>query len=185
VALQSWSDFKVRALPSVNWQEVGLILTLDPGETTGWSRWLHGELYDCGQYPTGQNPAAMVELIRDLHLASPPEDEWDKGFAPTAMLSLERIVYEEYRIRGNRAQEHVGSEVVTIQHIGAIKVVADMLNLPLTKQTAGMAKGFATDAKLRRWELYQSGQKHANDAIRHGVYFHLFGLPKQPAHRTP
>lgn len=86
----------------------------------------------------------------------------------------ETIVYEEYRIRGNKAKQHIGSEVFTIQHIGVIRAVADDLGANIVKQSAGMAKTFATDVKLRRWGLYQPNKRHANDAIRHGVYFHLF-----------
>ena len=140
---------------------------MDPGETTGWALFRHGQLQAWGQWPT-PGPADLADSIYALTAEAGP---------------LSRLVYEEYRVRGNKFNEHVGSEVVTIQHIGAIKVVADELGVPLTKQTAGMAKGFATDAKLRNWGLYQRGLKHANDAIRHGVYYLLFAygrrLPNQ------
>jgi hypothetical protein len=96
---------------------------------------------------------------------------------------LDLILFEEYRVRGNKFKEHVGSEVVTIQNIGAVKVVADELAVPLAKQSAGMAKGFATDAKLRRWGLWQTNQRHANDAVRHGVYYLLFKYaPEKRSH---
>lgn len=143
------------------------MLCLDPGETTGWARFLDGDLLDCGQEATGDRPALMAELVYELSVF----EATDQG--------LSRIVYEEYRVRGNKYNEHVGSEVVTIQHIGAIKVVADELGVPLTKQTAGMAKGFATDRKLKAWGLWQSGLKHSNDAIRHGVYWLLFGAGRK------
>lgn len=176
IEVQPWLDFLERARPSVDWQEVGLVLVLDPGETTGWALFDHGDLRDFGQEPTGQDPAAMVALVRQHH-AFDRSREHDFRY-------LERLVYEEYRVRGNRFKEHVGSEVITIQHIGAIKVVADELNIPLTKQTAGMAKGFATDTKLRHWGLYQKGMRHANDAIRHGIYYLLYGSERHDPRST-
>jgi hypothetical protein len=145
---------------------VGHVLTLDPGETTGWALFDKGQLVEGGQWRT-LSPAILADRIAEVI-----------GEVP----NLSLIVYEEYRVRGNKFKEHVGSEVVTIQHIGAIKVVADELGIPLVKQTAGMAKGFATDAKLRRWGLYQPNQRHFVDAIRHGCYWLLFAAGRTRPH---
>lgn len=155
---QDWLGFLRVARPVLDLGRLGWILTLDPGETTGWSLWEEGQLVEAGQEATGQNPALMVEFIRAV------DDQH----------ALSTVVYEEYRIRPNKASQHIGSEVITIQHIGAIKVATDMMDITAVKQTAGMAKGFATDQKLKRWGLFQTGQKHANDAVRHGVYYILF-----------
>lgn len=155
---QDWLTFLRVARPDLDRSRLGWILTLDPGETTGWSSWHEGELVEVGQEVTGQNPGLMAEFIKAM-------DE---------QLVISRIVYEEYRIRSSTFKTHVGSPVVTIQHIGAIKVAADMLDIPIYAQTPGMAKGFATDQKLKRWGLYQTGMKHANDAVRHGIYHILF-----------
>lgn len=168
---RSWIEFIEKARPSVDWTEAGLVLCLDPGQTTGWALFGQAQLIDQGQVETDLNPAIMAEHIRDIQ----------QRLLDYGDLGLDLIVFEEYRVRGNKAKQHVGSEVITIQHIGAIKVAADMLDIPLRKQTAGQVKAFATDVKLRRWGLYQTGQRHANDAIRHGVYYHLFGFrPEDP-----
>jgi hypothetical protein len=159
---RAWLFFLKVARPRTEPEEFGHVLCLDPGETTGWALFVYGELVGFGQWPT-TDPAVLADCVAEVARTSP----------------LSRIVYEEYRVRGNKFKEHVGSEVLTIQHVGAIKVVADELGLPLTKQTAGMAKGFATDTKLRRWGLYQRGLRHANDAIRHGVYWLLFAAARK------
>lgn len=162
---RSWPSFLAKARASVDYSEAGHVLCLDPGETTGWALFEHGLLVRSGQEGTGTHPAFMADFLYDFE----PE--------PTV------IVYEEYRIRGNKAKQHIGSEVFTIQHIGVIRAVADDLGVKLVKQTAGMAKTFATDVKLRRWGLYQTNRRHANDAIRHGVYYHLFYYGrKDPRH---
>jgi hypothetical protein len=159
---RDWEHFLHTARPTLDLEAVGHVLCLDPGETTGWALWEAGLLADCGQWAT-PSPDVLADAIAAVYYNG-------DGRGP----GLARIVYEEYRIRGNKAKEHVGSEVVTIQHVGAIKVVASELAVPLWKQSAGMAKGFATDEKLRRWDLWQPNLRHANDAIRHGVYYHLF-----------
>lgn len=162
----SWGEFIRKARPQTDWSEVGLVLCLDPGETTGWAVFSQGHLILCDQEPTGSEPALMADFIE--HVQS------DVINSATFNTGLDQIVYEEYRIRGNKAQQHIGSEVVTIQHIGAIRATADRLGIPVAKQAAGLAKGFASDEKLRQWGLFQRGKRHANDAIRHGVYWHLF-----------
>ena len=85
-----------------------------------------------------------------------------------------RIVMEDYRVYGHKSEQHVGSQVVTVQYIGIFKLIAEQLKIPVYLQMAWQAKQFQTDEKLRAWGLYQVAHKHANDAIRHGCYFYLF-----------
>lgn len=172
---QPWPNFIRLARPKVDWAKAGVILCLDPGETTGWSVFRNGQLESCGQFAT-PDPADLAVNIQDVYrFWADLQARYPKG---NGLLST--IVYEEYRIRGNKAKEHIGSEVVTIQHIGAIKVVADELGIKLVKQTAAQVKQFATDPKLRRWGLYQTNQRHANDSIRHGCYYLLFAFGRLP-----
>lgn len=37
----------------------------------------------------------------------------------------------------------------------------------ITAQTPAQAKGFATDARLKGWDLWIPGQRHARDSLRH------------------
>lgn len=158
-----WDHFLELARPRLDVNHFKPFICLDPGETTGWAVFDRCDLVECGQWAT-PSPADLATGIASIKEVYP---------------DLDMIVYEEYRVRGNKFKEHVGSEVVTIQHIGAIKVVAAQLGLSVRKQTPGMAKGFATDRKLRQWVLYQVNKRHANDAIRHGCYFILFYLGRE------
>lgn len=160
----TWAAFVKVARPALELD--GFTLCLDPGETTGWALFHGTDFITCGQWVT-PDPASMASEMK----------------AQRAVWGLDRIVFEEYRVRGNKYKEHVGSEVVTIQNIGAIHVVADELGIPTFKQSAGIAKAFATDSKLRRWGLYQVGKRHANDAIRHGCRWILFASGRKPVGR--
>lgn len=159
--MDSWVRFLAKARPGRK-AEAGLLLTLDPGETTGWAEFdlTNGSLLGDGQFST-KHPADMADLITSMNESALP-------------FPLVTVVFERYKVYGTHASQHIGSEVMTIQHVGAIKVVTDQLDLRCVGQWAGQAKQFATDAKLRRWGLYRPNRPHANDAIRHGIYYLLW-----------
>jgi hypothetical protein len=133
----------------------GLTLCLDPGETVGWAVFNDGILEHSGQFKV--DTTSLTELVMFV-----------TGISPA------RIVMENYRVYGHKTEQHAGSEVVTIQYIGIFKLIAEQMHIPVYLQMAWQAKGFATDSKLKAWGMYQVAHKHANDAIRHGVYFYLF-----------
>ncbi len=95
------------------------------------------------------------------------------------------IVAENYRIYGHKLKQHTNSTVPTIQYIGAIKLIAQLRGVPCVWQMAFQAKGFATDTRLESLGLFQTAKRHANDAIRHGVYFYVFGkVPPEPTNAS-
>lgn len=132
----------------------GRLLALDPGETTGWAVFEDCQLARCGQWP--------VRALEDF-------DAFVTDKRPDAM------VIENYRVYASRAAQHVGSEVNTAQYVGILKFLGQMYQVPYTLQMAHQAKGWVSDTRLNTLGLFQTGKRHANDAIRHGVYWLLFG----------
>lgn len=141
----------------------GLLLALDPGQTTGYAFFKGGILIKSGQLST-PNPEKATINIR--HLLSV------EGFTP------DFLVHESYRIYAWKLAQHSNSEVVTSQIIGSIKTLCTLQHIPYGAQTAQVAKQFCTDDKLRHWDFWIVGEQHARDAIRHGVYFLLFNYKK-------
>ena len=137
----------------------GALLSFDPGETTGWAVFRDGRLSRCGQH-----------LVTDY--------SWFEQMVVAVRPDV--IVCENYVVYANRAKQHVGSEVVTIRYIGAIELIAERHSVGLAFQMAYQAKGFATDRKLKLWGMYQVAHPHANDAIRHAVYYLLFHSTPKP-----
>jgi hypothetical protein len=135
------------------------MLCLDPGETSGWAYFRGTELVSSGQIRTVNDGKidwdALTELL-DNHL-------------------IARLVCEDYRIYEHKLTRHTFSPVLTLRLIGGIEYYANINELPITYQMAAQAKGFVTDAKLKTWGLYQEGMRHSRDAIRHGIYYLLFG----------
>lgn len=132
------------------------LLCLDPGETTGWAMFENGELVDSGQALTKVN--GWTEIANLFTQQQPTH-----------------VIYENYRVYEHKLSRHSNSEVYTLRLVGVIEFICDVLyGIPFDNQMAHQAKGFVTDEKLQAWGMYQRGQKHARDAIRHGVYYLLF-----------
>jgi len=132
----------------------GTVLAVDPGETCGWALFENVDLINAGQFRV--NTLEQFDaFVTDSH--------------PDVM------VIENYRVYASRAAQHVGSEVNTAQYIGILKFLGQMYQIPVALQMAHQAKGWVSDARLNQLGLFQTGKRHSNDAIRHGVYWLLFG----------
>jgi hypothetical protein len=131
------------------------MLYLDPGETTGWARFRRMRLIEAGEF-------AVTSTLMFDHLITHKHPQL--------------MVMENYKVYGHRAQQHIGSEVPTIQYVGVVKYLALVYGVPLVLQMAFQAKSFVKDERLMELGLWHES-KHARDAIRHGVYYLMFGKP--------
>jgi hypothetical protein len=169
------------------------LLVLDPGHETGWCMFINGRLTGYGQVMTiisdntkGAKSGALVIDWKEL------EDLFNEQL-PT------HIVCENYRIYAHKLERHSFSQVETLRLIGGIDMMShvgwmeretpgegwdDKLwqgdpcelqvyhqPVPITYQMAVEAKGFITDDRLKKWDMWKTGMKHSRDAIRHGLYF--------------
>ena len=146
------------------------VLALDPGHTTGWAFFEEAELKSSDQIDTSTIEACARNATELFQIYHP-----------------QIVVMEDYRVYAWRQKQHVGSEMMTTRVIGALELMSMQHHVPhIIKQPAHVAKGFCDDKKLKEWGMYQKGQRHARDAIRHGCYFILFGAirpqdkPKRP-----
>lgn len=142
------------------------LLVYDPGQTSGWAYFENCELTSCGQLST----ADLRDIAKDIY-----------GFTASMLDGKDNcmVLYENYRIYGHKQRQHVGSELHTAKVIGVIESVCQLLDIETHTQMAATAKPFCTDSKLRQWGWYQTAEQHANDAIRHGAYYLLFGGKKK------
>lgn len=144
----------------------GTLLSYDPGHTTGWClvnvsedgqfTWM-----EFGQLKTGDLKEGFQNIQANVLHCKP----------------IDEIVFENYRVYGWKKEQHAWSDLHTPKLIGVIEAICAMESIPTYNQPAQVAKGFCTDAKLREWGLWDrtKGQKHCRDAIRHAIYFILFG----------
>lgn len=139
------------------------LLSIDPGETTGWALFVDGRLFDKGQISH-----------RDLQEMSSAVHELFTIHSPTS------VVVEDYKVYGAKAKTHSWSSLFTPKLLGAIEFICNFRKVPLVMQMAS-SKQFCTDEKLKQWKYYGKAQPHANDAIRHGCYFLLFHKRRRKA----
>lgn len=144
------------------------IMCLDPGETMGWSFFRNGCLEVCGQL----NVMKQLRFGLPLHFILNPFFDYCKDRAQGTKEPLNCVI-ENYVVYGHKIEANVWNPLFTTRLIGAIWYCCSMLTIPMTFQMASEAKFFGTDTKLRKWGLYQFKLKHANDSIRHGLYYML------------
>ena len=140
------------------------LLCLDPGHTTGYSVFERGKLTEAGQFRTVEaddsiNWEPIVELLQKVQ--------------PT------HIVMEDYRVYSHKLDRHSFSRVPTLRVIGALDFLCWEKSIPVYYQMATQAKGFITDEKLKKWGLYDQGQRHSRDSMRHGLYYLITTKPKE------
>jgi hypothetical protein len=139
----------------------GVLVALDPGQTTGYAIFHGDQLKEAGQLNT-KTIEIGLQALENLLLKHRPDF----------------VVYEAYRVYQHKTEDHANSDLHTSQFIGCIKVLCLQKGIKFHNQMASVAKQFCTDDKLRTWSLWAKGQKHARDAIRHGIYFLIFNWKK-------
>lgn len=152
----------------------GRLLSLDPGETTGWSVWdshdngTHYELFASGQLETWNKQAQIstAPCILPCVLNFP---------RLLAQYEPDEVVLESYRVYEWKSESHSWSDVPTLRIIGSMETELHHKGLPYYFQTAQMAKNFCTDERLVEWGFWKRGERHARDAMRHALYFIIFG----------
>lgn len=137
-----------------------VLLGIDPGGEIGWSVFTDGELAKAGQTP------GYVHKTGEIH--------WEGIEQLLSNVNPTHIVCEDYKVYAHKLEQHTFSSVPTLRIIGMIEYWAWKNNVPIHYQMAMQAKGFCTDDKLKKWELWQKGQRHSRDAIRHICYFLTF-----------
>lgn len=145
----------------------GILLALDPGETTGIACF-------ATNHSEGSTALVHASQIKTWPLEAGVENLWDL----LNTLKPDSVVFESYQVYEWKSKDHVWSQIPTVQVIGMIKTLCIQKGIPYYQQTAQVAKGFCTDDKLTQWGFWQTGLRHARDAIRHACYFLLFGPSK-------
>lgn len=143
----------------------GVILALDPGETTGVAA------FTCTADEAVLTHASQIKTW-PLEIGVKTLEDLIKAVKP------DRVVFESYQVYEWKSESHSWSQIPTVQVIGMIKVLLIMHGIDYTTQTAQAAKNFCTDKKLEEWGFWQQGLRHARDACRHACYFLLFGPSK-------
>ena len=145
------------------------IMGLDPGETTG------ATIIDI--------PSHIVSIPLKSEISNWVQyaGELENWFAIESLIkefTPDVIVIEEFRLYADKAKSKIGHDFPEVKIIGQIEMIAQQQNIPIHKQGAGVVKQFYTDERLKSLNMWQSGQRHARDAVRHALYFFDFNKKK-------
>jgi hypothetical protein len=80
----------------------------------------------------------------------------------------DHVICESFEYRNNNHRDNL--ELYSLEMIGITKLFCDPV-----MQNAAKGKGFYTDNKLKKMELYVPGKGHGRDAMRHLLHWFTFG----------
>lgn len=134
-------------------------VSIDPGGTTG-----------ICVVPDEDRPWNM-----ELYQLGPREHHWQL-LHELSLWKPEVIICETYENTGSLA-----SLLIAPEYIGVVRLYEQTRNHPdgpptlrTRWQSAGTALTFWSDKRLRDYNIYRTGVKHARDAQRHYLYFRTF-----------
>lgn len=146
-----------------DWKPPDVVLSIDPGETCGWARFINGTLTTHGE--------VVIPTFKDGRIEG--VELWDL-FNPVPRI----VVIEGYRVYASKAKHHTWSALYTPKLIGYLECICQYykteLQHPEYYLQMASSKQFCTDVKLKSWNCWPTGHRHAADAIRHGCYWLLF-----------
>lgn len=144
-----------------------MILSCDPGDTTGWTIWS-----DDGQ---------------ELYSGQMEADEFIEHLAqPDRFPGLKTVVYEDFRLFRGRAQAQTGSRFKASQVIGALKMLSSMTKAKQVRQETGnrdLGYKFMGEKQPTNHKI-----SHVADARAHGYYYFVrsgIRLTKQQENQSP
>ena len=157
------------------------ILAFDPSGsyfegkgTTGWALFYNGTLTSVGQL-------RAIQYNSRFHY-------WKSHIDLIKAIEPDIIILEDFVLYASKQKSLVGSELETAQLLGVLKYYLDEEHISWHTQQALIKSRYNNKILLHKEIITKSGTRlyavgvpvsgHILDAIRHGVYFIQFTLPK-------
>ena len=124
-----------------------MIISVDPGETTGIAYWENDGTFISREALTQDEILDKVETLSDVTV----------------------IVVEDYRLRQGKQMVQTGSRFVAVQIIGALKAYARRVGAKFVLQPANVLTVAALHSGVKRPSNHN--KSHDIDAYNHGYYY--------------
>lgn len=157
----------MRSAKDVVFAESPVLVSIDPGGTTGWS-------------VLGVHPEALCEpdvaILNNIEHWSHGQIGGDENDQAAELLGLIDswpgccVLFEDFILRTSVSSREVLSPVRLTARV-EFGLHLSGGDIPVFKQMPSEAKSVVTDERLRQWGFYQreGGLEHARDADRHGL----------------
>lgn len=143
-------------------------LSVDPGEDTGWALWEDQKLLDAGTEKLWAfGDSLFIAMFR------PEEAELLGDELATKFEGVEKVVAEDWRLYPWELKKGTLSwdQCRTARLLGSITQTCRMASLELVLQGAKIKKSSESAGAKALFMAPLDENRHANDAIRHGVYY--------------
>lgn len=148
------------------------VLTLDPGEATGWSVWRDGELAEAGTSSLLDTIDALgVALLGDWELAGAEADP----ALVEAFSGVDQVVFEDWRLYPWKLKDLAMDECRTARGIGAVEFICRRSGTPCAAQPAKIKDQAVAAGAEELFARPLHENRHRNDAVMHGVVWHKLG----------
>jgi len=158
------------------------ITALDPGGTTGVA------MYDCDViFNTDEQPELHNEKWDSMQIGPEPHHKTLYHMLERRHVANTIVVCESFQYR--RPVDAPSVSLISVEYIGLVNLlVQERPDIQVVWQTTGkvippknknMAGGFWTDDKLKQVRKWSPGRKHANDAMRHLLYYMAFTMGRR------
>jgi len=146
-----------------------LWLSCDPGEDTGWALWRGNKLIDAGT----EKLWAFGDSVYTAVFTDPVEIELIGDELAQKFVGITRIVAEDWRLYpwALKTGELAWDQCRTARLIGALTMICRMGGIEFTLQGAKIKERAEAAGAEALFLSPRKENRHANDAIRHGVYF--------------
>lgn len=142
-------------------------LCLDPGESTGCAIFEDDTLIEAGTLDAWE----MIDVLDDA--LTPDGDLFSFEGAANAgnWEGIELVVMEDWVLYPWAAEAQVWDKQRTVRVIGAVELLCRQHGIPLVLQPAKIKESAEAGGAEAYFKRPLHPNRHANDAIRHGVYY--------------
>ena len=142
-------------------------LSVDPGDSVGYAVWSDDELCEAGTASAEDFEAAFAAA---LGVGGPSDDEGDPALV-AQLRGARHVVIEDWVIYPWKARELSWDPCRTARLIGAMALVCRLAGIPYTLQPAKIKEQAEAAGAEHLFLSPLDENRHANDAMRHGVYY--------------
>lgn len=148
------------------------VLTVDPGHVTGFSIWEDGDLAYAGQEDLEEFVAAVGWHFGVWPESAPSHPQVEANLKEH-IAGVGCLIIEDWALYPWKLQKMAWDKCHTARGIGALQYICHAADVPYVLQPAKIKESAVAGGAEEQFLRPLHENRHANDAIMHGVYYYL------------